>query len=285
MNHLIISLLFFTSITSAQDTTWTKTFGGSNYDFGYSVQQTEDGGYIITGYTDSFGNSGYNVWLIKTDSIGNEQWNNTFDVGDYDEGRSVQQTDDGGYIITGETYSNGNYDILLIKTDSLGQEEWNHNLDGGIVDKGFSVQQTTDGGYIITGYTSSGNGNWDVWLIKTDSLGNEEWNQTFGGNEDDYGYSVQQTTDGGYIITGLTGYMDWDGYFDVWLIKTDSQGNEEWNQTFGGSDWDIGLSVQQTTDGGYIVTGSTQSFGNGEDDVWLIKTDSNGNTVPESEWK
>ncbi len=256
---------------------WNQTFGGSG---GYSVQQTTDGGYIITGKTVS-NYMGLDIWLIKTDSQGNEVWNQTFG-GDYgDSGNSVQQTEDGGYIITGYIHFNGHH-VFLIKTDSNGNEEWTHTFVR-TYDIGNSVQQTTDGGYIITGSTHSfgGNDN-DIWLIKTDSQGQEEWDKTFGGSDYDIGYSVQQTTDGGYIITGLTGSFG-NGNRDVWLIKTDSNGNEEWNQTFGGSERDMGYSVQQTEDNGYIITGYTNSFGNGSYDVLLIKTDSQGNTEPYGE--
>ena len=182
-----------------------KIFGGSETDEGSSVQQTTDDGYVIVGGTTSFGNGEYDVWLIKTDSNGNEVWNKTFDGGIYaDEGTSVQQTTDGGYIITGTTHQNGTLDLWLIKTDSNGNEVWNNIFEGSNWEQGKLVQQTTDGGYIIVGVTNSfGNGEYDVWLIKTDSNGNEVWSYAYGGggSDADVGYSVQQTTEGGYIIT------------------------------------------------------------------------------------
>jgi hypothetical protein len=348
-------------------------FAGSGIDRGHSVQQTLDGGYIITGYTSSYGCGSDDVWLIKANVIGVEEWNQTFGGGNGDQGKSVKQTTDGGYIIAGGTYVNEiNYsDVFLIKTDENGIEQWNQTYGGKDSEHGESVQQTSDGGYIITGYRSPidrfafeviliktdslGNEQWnqtfglknhinqgwyviqtsdegyiltgrtdsygagelDVWLIKTDENGNELWNQTFGGTSDDFGYSVQQTSDGGYIVSGgslliktdengnelwsktfsggtrlgsfsmqqtndrgyiLTGYLVSYGSVDddVWLIKTDENGNELWNQTFGGGSTDIGYSVFETTDNGYIIAGFTNSYGAGFSDVWLIKTDSSG---------
>jgi len=261
---------------------WSQTFGGIIDDWGMSIQQTTDGGYIITGYTRSFGNGGDDVYLIKTDDNGVEQWSQTFGGTGDDYCSSVQQTNDGGYIITGETYSivNGSYDVYLIKTDGNGIEQWNQTFGGANNDAAMFVQQTTDGGYIIAGDTYTfGNGYNDVYLIKTDGNGIELWSQTFGGTDYDWGNSIQQTTDGGYIITGGTTNSIVNGSPDVYLIKTDGNGLEQWSQTFGGTDEDEGRSIQQTADGGYIISGKTRSFGNGNSNVYLIKTDGNGNVT------
>jgi hypothetical protein len=260
---------------------WERTFGGPDNDLGSSVQQTSDGGYIVAGMTSYYGAGGGDVWLIKTDSRGNLEWERTFGGLGPDKGSSVQQTSDGGYIVAGMTsyYGAGGGDVWLIKTDSRGNLEWERTFGGPDDDWGSSVQQTSDGGYIIAGVTESygyGAGWEDVWLIKMDSRGNLEWERTFGGPYDDWGFSVQQTSDGGYVIASMTSSYE-AGEEDVWLIKTDSQGNLEWERTFGGSDDDKGLSVQQTSDGGYVVAGMTFSYGAGGVDVWLIKTDLRGN--------
>ena len=260
---------------------WSQTFGGNYTDGAESIQLTTDGGYILAGYTASYGAGNYDFWLIKTDSDGNEEWNQTFGGSNVDWAQSVQQTIDGGFVIAGGTYSfgSGEKDVWIIKTDANGIEIWNQTF-GGIYNEGAeSVQQTSDGGYIVAGYTASyGAGDTDFWLIKTDSDGNEEWSQTFGGSYTDRAESIQQTTDGGYIITGYTASYG-AGNNDFWLIKTDSSGNEEWNQTFGGNYTDGAESIQLTTDGGYILAGETLSYGTGGGDIWLIKTDISGNLV------
>jgi hypothetical protein len=276
---LLISVIGLYDLSFADQ--WSNTYGGANPDSGYSVQQTSDGGFIIAGETESFGNGSYDVYLIKADAAGTELWRKTFGGDDWDWVYSVQQTSDGGFIIAGGTYSAGagDSDVYLIKTDDAGNEEWSSTFGEADYDSGYSVQETVDGGFIIAGETySSGAGEADVYLIKTDDAGNEAWSNTFGGADYDWGYSVQQTDDGGFIIAGET-YSSGAGEADVYLIKADAAGNEAWSNTFGGSEWDSGNSVQQSIDGGFIIAGETESFGSGAVDVYLIKADAEGNEL------
>jgi regulation of enolase protein 1 (concanavalin A-like superfamily) len=258
---------------------WQKTFGGSDIEYGNSVQQTSDGGYIIAGSSGPYFAGDPNVYLIKADPNGDSQWQKTFGGSNHDGGGSVQQTSNGGYIIAGGTmsYGAGWSDVYLIKTDPNGDIEWQKTFGGSGNDYSSSVHETSDGGFIIAGYTSSyGAGGSDVYLIKTEPNGNSMWEKTFGGSDEDSGNSVQQTSDGGYIIAGSAGLVPLYVPADVYLIKTDPNGNSQWQKTFGGSNDDGGGSVQQTSDGGYIIAGTTDSYGAGQADVYLIKTDPNG---------
>ena len=263
------------------DTLWTKTFGGGSEDIGYSVRQTLDGGFIITGYTLSFGAGMYDVWLIKTDASGDTLWTKTFGGTNDDFGIAVQQTSDEGYVIMGYTdlIGNGLYDIWLIKTDDTGDTLWTRTYGANEDEKGYSVQQTEDEGYILVGYTTSfGVGSADVWLIKTNSSGDTLWTKSFGGVYDEWGYSVQQTSDKGYIITGFTISFG-AGLYDVWLIKTNDAGDTLWTKTYGANGEEQGYCVQQTLDEGYIITGFKRTLGINNTNIWLIKTDGSGNVL------
>jgi len=270
--------LLLVSAAGAQDTLWTRTYGGTLNDCGRSVQQTTDGGYVIVGETYSFGAGECDVYLVKTDANGDTLWTRAYGGDSPDYGFSVQQTSDGGYVIAGYTMSfgAGPSDVWLIKTDPNGDTLWTRTYGGDDVDEGSSVQETSDGGYIVAGYTLRSMGNTDVYLVKTDANGDTLWTRTYGGSGLDMGRWVQQTSDGGYIIAGYTGFLFTQ---DVYLVKTDADGGTLWTRTYGGSSVDGSQSVQQTTDGGYIIAGATLSFGAGNNDFYLIKTDANGDEL------
>jgi len=274
---LSVSLVaIFTGYAHAQ-VRFAKTYGGSGNDSARSVQQTSDGGYIVASFTNSFGAGNYDILLIKTNAFGNVQWAKTYGGANFDRANSVQQTSDGGYIVTGRTtsFGAGGWDIFLIKTDASGNIIWAKTYGGTNWDWAYSVQQTSDGGYIVAGYTTSfGAGN--IFLIKTNASGNVQWAKTYGGSGDEFAFSVQQTSDGGYIVAGHTTSFG-AGNWDIFLIKTNASGNVQWAKTYGGSGDERAYSVRQTSDGGYIVAGYTTSFGAGSDDIFLIKTDANGN--------
>jgi len=274
--------LFCESLIASPNTLWTKTFGGTGNDYAYSVLQTFDGSYIIAGYTESFGAVNTDIYLIKTDINGNLIWQKTFGGYGSDYAHFIEQSNDSCYIIVGSTtsYGSGGSDIYLIKTDTAGNLIWEKTFGGVNNEHGWSVQKTSDGGYIIAGSTNSfGAGDVDMYLLKTDEYGNFLWDKTFGDtSRSDYARSVVQTADGGYIIAGLTISFG-TGTYDVYLVKTDEYGNLLWEKTFGGSNTHMGFSVKQTKDGGYIIGGNSLSFGSGDYDFYLIKTDSFGNLV------
>jgi hypothetical protein len=268
--------VYLIKTNASGDTLWTRTYGGMSYDWGYSVQQTSDGGYIVAGHTSSFGN-GWQAYLIKTNASGDTLWTKTFGDTAYDLGYSVAQTSDTGYIVAGWSNSFGNgFQVYLIKTNASGDTLWTRTYGGAGRDEGHSVQQTSDGGYIVAGHTDSFGNNRQVYLIKTNALGDTLWTKTYGDTAFDLGQSVQQTTDMGYIVAGSTNSFG-NGY-QVYLIKTNALGDTLWTKTYGGVNDDHGSSVQQTSDGGYIVAGKSGSFGNGWQ-VYLIKTNALGDTL------
>jgi len=255
---------------------WEKTLGGSEIESGRAVDKTADGGYIIAGKTASYGTGG-DFYVVKTDASGNVEWEKIFGGSSYEEAFAVQQTADGGYIIAGDTdsYGAGRTDVYLVKTDASGNVTWDSVFGASGFDHGYAVDQTTDGGYIIAGTTTSYGAGGDFYLVKADASGNLTWDVAFGGSEFDCAFDVTQTTDGGYILVGETLSFG-AGSYDFYVVKADASGNAEWEKTFGGSDWDDGLSIEQTTDGGYIIAGNSGSFSvNG--DGYLVKTDASGN--------
>jgi hypothetical protein len=259
---------------------WNKSYGGIKGDEGFGIFQTSDNGYMIFGNTNSYGSVNQNVWMIKANKYGNEQWNKTIGGIKHIQAYSVQQTNDYGYIIAGKININNDIDVWIAKINRDGDVQWNTTFDRSEYDHGYSVCQTNDNGYIIVGRTKNIVSEYaDVWLIKTNSNGNIQWDKIYGGNESDKGFCVQQTSDEGYIITGDTQSFGSGGFHnkDIWLLKTNAVGKEEWNKTFGGEGAnDVGKSVFQHPDGGYVICGHTWSYGNGWSDIWLIRTDSNG---------
>ena len=270
--------IYLLKTDSLGDTLWTKAHGWGFLTYCYSVQITSDSCYVIAGISQDYGEAP-DVCLVKTDANGDILWTQSYGGDDYDWAYSVQQTSDNGYIMTGftESYGAGGYDVYLIKTDSMGDTLWTKTYGGPNDDEGLSVQETQDGGYLIAGFTESfGAGSKDVYVIKTDSIGDTLWTKVIGGSSSDEAHSIQEISEEEYVITGYTSSFG-SGNSDVYLIKICSSGDTLWTRTFGGIGSDMGYSVQQTSDDGYIIAGKTESFGAGSMDVYLIKTDSLGN--------
>jgi hypothetical protein len=284
---------------------WQKCFGGSLDDYGNAIKQTSDGGYILCGESRSTdgditaNHGGSDDWVVKLDETGNIQWQKTLGGSGYEGAYSIRQTNDSGYILCGQTSSNdgdvsGNHggdgiDCWIVKLDDAGNLQWQKTLGGSGIDVAESIRQTDDGGYVMAGYSDStdgdvsGNhGGSDSWVAKLDNMGNIQWQRSLGGSSDDSAGNVQQISDSGYVVAGVTESQDGDltsnhGNRDAWIFRLNAEGTLLWQKALGGSANDSGTAVELDNDGGYTMAGWSDSndgdvTGNhGGRDCWVVK--------------
>lgn len=314
--YALIICCFTLAGTLAQSSVveWQSRFGGINDDRGYSIVLTKDGGYIVAGYTwsaDSNVTLNYgqaDCLLLKFDSLGILQWKKNLGGSDIDEAFSVIQSKDGGYVVAGVTAStdhdvtsnHGGNDAWLAKTDSVGNLLWQKNYGGSYYDLAYCLIETEDNGYAFAGKSHSDDSDLtahhgtdafsDCWVVKTDAVGNVQWQKSFGGTGEDFAGSLAQTFDKGFIVAGYSGSLDGDvsGHYggynisDYWVVKLDSAGIIQWQKSLGGEDEDVATAVVQTSDSGYLVGGYSKSnsydiTGNhGYDDFWVVKLSAAG---------
>jgi hypothetical protein len=299
---------------------WTKCFGGTKGDGGESIITVPDG-YIVAGYSaSSDGNLSFNhggnhdAWILKLDIFGNLVWQKTYGGSADDIALSIVQTNDGGYIFTGHTNSNdgdvgglhnpsgGQDDIWVVKINDTGMIEWQKCLGGSKEEQGLCIRQTADNGYIVSGITTSNDGDVsglhdsdDVWIIKLNNSGSLNWAKCYGGSGNESScWSIQQTTDSGYIAAGSTDSHDGDfnashGNYDLYLLKLGSDGSVKWTKTYGGTGGDGSFAVVQCSNYGYVIGGVTNSI-NGDvngvhihnpqtEDAWVVRTDDTGKLI------
>ncbi|MBW2195116.1 MAG: hypothetical protein JRF37_05945, partial [Deltaproteobacteria bacterium] len=276
---LIIMILLAWSPAYSQE--WAITYGGNGSEGASSIQEIS-GGYIVAGWTGSFGAGGNDVWVLKLHSNGTIAWQKTYGRSGYDWTYSIKQTADGGYVVAGSSwsYDEGKYDFWVLKLDDSGDISWQKTYGGSDDDHPMSIQQTVDAagnpdGYIVAGYTSSfGAGSYDVWVLRLDTGGSVVWENVYGGSQYDTVSSIQQVFDenglpDGYVMAGITDSFG-VGDYDIWVLKLLSGGTISWQKTYGGLDDEGADSIRQTFDGGgtpngYIVAGGawadSESFG------------------------
>jgi hypothetical protein len=290
-------------LTNTGTITWQASLGGSNNDYARSIQETVDGGFIVAGSSASIdgditlNHGNFDFWVVKLTNTGIIDWQKSYGGSEHDGAYAIQQTTDGGYIMTGESSSNdgdlsenqGNSDYWIVKLNSFGNIDWQYSYGGSGLDSGQDVKETSNGDYIVAGYSNSNDGDitgnhgdTDYWVIKLSSTGALIWQKTVGGSDSEAAFEVQETPDGGFVVGGYSESTDWDvfgnhGYFDFWLIKLSNSGSLIFSESLGGSEIDDAFSMAHTSDGGYIMSGHSRSndgnvTGNqGESDAWVVK--------------
>ncbi|WP_378180014.1 hypothetical protein [Aquimarina sp. SS2-1] len=299
---------------------WVKTFGGSGEDDALSIVESEDGGYVVFGYTQSIDGdiadktaTDSDYWALKISTDGSVIWSKTYGGTGDDRGQKIIKTNDGGYAIVGYSRSNdgdvslneGLQDYWIVKINATGDIQWEKSFGFSGIDRAFSIVQTTDGGYFITGFldvsASNGEGNdnksisqkhgvGEFWGIKLNATGEKEWRRYFGGSNNDRSYDVVQTEDDGFLMIGSSESNDFDvsnsnGSYDFWVVKVNAEGTLVWEETYGGSEIDVGYAIATSGDGKYTIIGDSRSNdgdiseSRGNADLWMIQIDGNGNLI------
>ncbi|QLG45351.1 hypothetical protein [Costertonia aggregata] len=300
---------------------WVKNFGGSGADTGQAIISTLDGGFAVLGFSNSVDGdlmgkttSVNDYLLLKLDAGGNLQWSKTYGGSKDDRGQSLIQTNDGGYALTGYAMSsdgdgsnnNGFHDNWILKLDASGNIEWEQSFGFSGHDHSYDIIQTADGGYFFVGFlditsakldgydekegTLTRHGVGEFWATKLNPGGEIQWQEYFGGSNNDRAHAVVSSNDGGFVMAGFSESTDFDisdtrGSYDFWVLKIDMNGKLVWEKSYGGTGIEISYDIAKTNDGAYVVTGNTFSVdadiskNNGESDIWLIKIDENGNLL------
>lgn len=273
MKASLITLILCTQFCWSQ-ISFQKFFGGSSHDFGHAVEQTSDGGYILIGQTNSFGPN-QDIYLVKTDELGNEIWSKTYDSGETDWGISAKQTSDGGYILCGGWNGATSDSLVLIKTNSTGDVLWNYRFSGSIDrEVGQSVIETSDGGFAACGFTGPFPYE-DIFVVKTNSLGTLEWSKVFSGSLKEIARTIRQTSDDGYFILGSTNSRGY-GEDDLYLLRLNAIGDTLWTKTYGTSLSEVGSSMCINSDGSIALIGY-EYFNGGN--IYVVKVESNGTII------
>lgn len=261
---------------------WENTFGGKEDDRIYGIIKSDEG-YVLGGYTSSYGAGGNDFYMIAVNEKGDLKFTKTFGGAGRDEAKAVVRASDGGYLIAGLSDSfkkAGSPRLYAVKTDASGNSLWSVTYGGDIYDEASGVINAVDGGYILCGTTKSpGSGMQDMLLLKIDTRGNTVWSKTYGGKQPDFGNNVINTDDGGYAIIGSSGSFGNNNNSDIYLVKTDADGDCVWARTYGGLGIDQGVTVINSGDGGYVLGSTSESFSYGSSDLLVIAVDSNGNSL------
>ena len=276
---LILTMLCLAQASRANGDFQT-TFGGPDFDRGVCVAPTADGGYAVVGVTKSEGAGGEDVLLVKFDGDGRTEWSRTYGGPGDDCGWAVLAAPD-GFVIAGFTASRGEgeNDFYLVKADPAGEEEWSRTYGGPGNDRCWSLIRTADGGFLLAGETTStGAGEQDCWLVRTDGEGEKLWSRAYGGPAGDRAFAVTADGDGGFVVAGQT-YSEGAGDRDGYVVRTDAAGELQWSRTFGGAQSDVAHGVIRTRSGAFLVTGYTTSFADGPDDPFLVMLDAAGDTL------